>query len=631
MKLNKEGEAGDRGSRRPSPSHTGKVPSSLSPSPRMPSSRQAAISDTKSLLTEAIKKNGDFLIQPPPTIHPERFLPEIVANHDVTVTYLTLSRSRRERMVRRCTQRGLSVQHITSNKEACESYNGTHGEEYADRIKTLYEDQNTSLGHLHETGDLRCQPGCPFTSKSSHKQQQSDMFVGPPVIAYMDMVRDDRTVIVQGITGDEYVTTIESPAKQLSSYLTNETKFSGYSEFIQRRGLALENYTRCLLRPDRLDIERAVEAEGHVLAPLATFGISNMEELNNDWETTYYYRRFGDYGRPMNRYSGPVDRWAVANCDYDRHRVVRNPGKQPEGDTLHVLRVPEFSTTNGVVGLDVAPNMEMWRTSYSENLTRRRVFEPRQTSSFLRKTMDISIVQTADSYKPYDGRAVTPGRDVSVTLWANAEFGSKPILISTKNALTEIYPDKVPELLDRDVSAPRQYRGDDRPIAQQSPVIVAHGAPRPPNSVFQMWGAFRGESVPATSNSNNSFGEVGDKIRRQLMHSRVGQAVANLGENGRGATIVLNTTAVPRWLRPTSSSNIDPTTILPENAHAKRKVARYLRACAHNGESATIDEVVDKEGVSESTVRDAMDIFTTEDWVTKHSTGRFPTEYEWVS
>jgi hypothetical protein len=592
-------------------------------------SRRTAISDTKALLAKVAQHRRDWLVQYPPTLHPERYLPEIIANQGLTVAYLTPWNKRQAAMVRQCEKYGLSVQRITSNKDACPSYSGDYGDEYADRVKMLCDEQGTSLGHLHRTGDLRCQPRCPFAATPSFTAGQDDVLIGPPVLAYTDGAREDRTLFVHGLTGDEFVISIKDPVGQLSPYIRAKTNLSGYEEFIRRRNKpTFRDYAHRSLRADQIDGERALEKEGHIHAPLAVFGLLFAETLNNGWETTYYHQDTPSGAVPTNRYEGLADRWTVGGLDYDRHRVVRDPGETPESDTIHILKLPDFSSASQVVGLDVAPIPWLWNACYGVNFSYESVYDMKTTRRFLRRAMNITVVQTASSFKPYDGGGVTTGRDGSVTLWAGAEFGKGPVVVSTKNALTNEYPEYEPCLLESDTSDHRQYRGDIQSITQQSPVIIAHGAPRPRNEVFQMWGAFRGESVPARSNQNNSFGEVGDKIRRQLMHSRVARATTNIGENGRGATIVLNTTAVPEWLRDLATS-VDPLEILPANAHAKRRVARYLRVHSQDGGTAMIGNIENGAKVSERVARTATKLFVKQGWVTEHDLGGFPNEYEW--
>ena len=135
--------------------------------------------------------------------------------------------------------------------------------------------------------------------------------------------------------------------------------------------------------------------------------------------------------------------------------------------------------------------------------------------------------------------------------------------------------------------------------------------------------------MPPESNSNQSFGKIGDEVRHQFGESRVAKWATRF--EGRNAVVILNTTAVPEWLQdPRLVTRADPTAVLPSNATARRKVVRYLRRRGENGNSVTMSEIQSETSVSENAARKAKDRFIDEGWITEHDTeGHRPNEYSW--
>jgi len=539
-------------------------------------------------------------------------------------------------MKRFCASTNLSATILSSNKHACNSYSGDYGEDYADTVDQLSDE--IGLGKLHATGQLKCQPDCPFLEQSED-YSEFDILIGHHSILYLKEARDGRTVYIDGITGDEFVTDISDPDELLTPYLKNNTEFKNYTHFIRNRNdTSLRpslhyNFLHEDFTVNNGDRTRAIEGEGHHLARLAFFGLLYSVELDNGWETTYHYDidRHLDCSIAKNRYevlpTGP-DRWSVASLDYSRHRVVREPGESISDDEIHIFRAPDFSSTNGVIGFDIDPKNEVWNTCYGIDFNHERILEDEETTNFLRQTMDISVIQVANSLKPYDGNNVTEGRDTSVTLWSGIDFDDKPIVVSTKNALQN-YEDKQPALLYQDSIDNYRYR-DGRSIdSPKSRVVVAHGAPRPSNDEIQILGALMGESIPDDTNSNQSFGNVGDKVRHQFMHSRVARKATSFDEDGKGTVIVLNTTACPDWLCSNKAAEVDVMDMLPANAPARRDIARYLRD--EYDDPVTRKEIRERADVSENSVRKALERFGDHGWVVEHEVeeGKTQYKYEW--
>jgi len=274
----------------------------------------------------------------------------------------------------------------------------------------------------------------------------------------------------------------------------------------------------------------------------------------------------------------------------------------------------------------------MWRTYYDVNFDRQRVYSDNETAEFLRNEMCVEVIQTATRRKPYDStyhpqnRSFTPGRDASIAVWATGEFGKRPHIVSTSKGFNA-YDAKQPALLQDDTKRVIQYRGGESVITDDTPLVILNGSPRPQSDEFQKWAALAGKSVPDSPNQQGSFGRAGNEVRHQFSESRVGKWATRF--TSKDATIVLNTTAVPKWLRDGRLvTHASPTDVLTENSSAKRKMARFLRQRAEEGERVTIGEIESETGVTRQTIYTTRDDFEDEGWITAYPSEN-PTEYEW--
>lgn len=595
-------------------------------------SRKHAVAKTNELLLRGPHQGDDVLVQPAPAVHPERLPPELIDAHDLQAVFIAPTDSQLKQMKRCCRSLNLSTREISSPYQKCPSYNGQHGDAVEAQVENALA-QGVPLGRLHKTRDLPCCPNCSFTTwKRPDITEQ--VALANPRHAYISGLLEERVVFTCALRGDAYITEIENPQQALDSYLDKNTGYTGYCDFIRNRDSdrapPVWDYTDGTIDPSTDDEEfgYAIDKDGHHLAPQAFFGLLHAEELDNGWETSFKHEKdVVNKHYPKNRPPVGGDPFDIGGVDYHRTRVVRQPGETLKEDTIYVLDVPNFSKAESVVAFDVAPTPWMWRTYYGVNFDHQRVYSDAETAEFLRDEMGVEVVQTATSRKPYEGKNVTPGRDASIAVWATAEFGKPPIVVSTKNALGR-YRSKQPNLLTTDAKDGIQYRRGGSVITDNAPLVILNGSPRPPNEEFQLWGALAGKSVPDSPNQQGSFGQVGDEIRRQFCESRVGKWATRFDH--RDAVVILNTTAVPEWLQDSRLvTQESPTNVLPDNAPGRRAVARYLR---DNGTRVTMDEIQTGADVSENTARRARDSLIEQGWVAKHPTkGRKPDEYSWVA
>lgn len=573
------------------------------------------------------RQGEDVLVQSVPTVHPEEYIPEIVAANDLKAVFIAPTHNQLDQMERRCSNQGLTTRNIRTNYDKCPSYKGNCGKTTKQGVRESIK-RGATLGALHSTGDLPCCPSCPF-AKQNRPAFTEQVILAHPVHAYMSDILKDRVVFTCALRGSAYITEIENPSQALDPYIKANTNFTGYSDLIKnsRNGLNIRSIIQSDLKPGTRDKEFGydIESDGHHLAPQATFELKHRVELDNGWETSYHRReRAPGHRPPTNGRIGNTNLFEVVNIDYDRVRTVRKPGKRPSEDTIYVLDVPDFREAESVVAFDVSPIRLMWNTYYGINFDLERVYSDDKTVTFLQNEMDVEVYQTADSRKPYDGNKVTPGRDESIAIWTTAEFG-KPICVTTKNAINA-YPSG-PISVQNWVNRFVKYREGSKIISTGSPVILVNGSPRPNDETLKKWGALIGRSVQRSKNSTTKFGSVGDKIRHQFSESRVAESATRFTD--KDTTIILNTTAVPDWLGSNQlASEASPTDVIASNGTGHKQVAHYLYS--NSGNSKTKREIQNNANVSGSTERNALNVFLNQGWVVRRSyPGRQPNEYTW--
>lgn len=125
-------------------------------------SRKHAVAKTKELLLRGPQQGEDCLVQPAPTVHPERLIPELVATHDLQAVFIAPTDSQLKQMNRRCSALNLSTREISSPYQKCPTYAGKHSDTTKEKLKSAAK--QVPLGLLHKTRDLPCCPNCPFTT-----------------------------------------------------------------------------------------------------------------------------------------------------------------------------------------------------------------------------------------------------------------------------------------------------------------------------------------------------------------------------------------------------------------------------------------------------------------------------------
>ena len=178
----------------------------------------------------------------------------------------------------------------------------------------------------------------------------------------------------------------------------------------------------------------------------------------------------------------------------------------------------------------------------------------------------------------------------------------KAALISTKTAIEEVY-ERTGAL--KQVSDSMNYGKmlSSNRFANERMGIVS-GSSHPGDDVIKKWAAFIGEAAIPNRNKETgqgfgmslSYDPIGDEILHHYREDQVFQAMIRFGRAGQGATVILNTLAIPDWLEPDEKIEVNMFMSKEE-----RKVVDHLRT---TGRAFTNQELATETGVARRTISD---------------------------
>lgn len=253
----------------------------------------------------------------------------------------------------------------------------------------------------------------------------------------------------------------------------------------------------------------------------------------------------------------------------------------------------------------------LWETALGKRLDHRRVLTPTQTSTYLKEALNLRLVQAGGGTKSYSsGNYVAEDHDTALFWGVEARHGEKAALIAPKKALAVYEPSGSLELISESKTFGEVLSSN--AFADESLGIVS-GSPHPGDPTFQREAALMGFSIESNGEKGEakSYGEHGDPIYHHFVHNQVLQAICRFGRDADGATVYINTTAIPDWL--TFDKKVNPELFAGKKA---REIAACLREYGEEG--ATQQILADETDCSKRYVRDRLNRLVDAGYVKKH-------------
>ena len=499
---------------------------------------------TREAIADAYERGDRVLVEALPSLGKSYGAVAAAADVGESITFLT-GRGQKEQyeQVRKWADKhGLDHKTLPSFFADCETANGEHGGEWADRVRAWYS-RGATPQTIHKHAEdvlgrpLPCQTheghDCPYASKWDFDPDEQDVLIGHYTHAHKRKVVEGRTVVIDEYPGGAYEQTLagERLAGAVSRYLdrTDALPFDDHADLVAGRnddarradGLAffLGNSDDDALDLDRDELAVLEADDAHALAPLATFTILAGDDLGNGFERA----DLGDHGVGL----------------YDR-----------EHGRVHVLSPPALDYTTGVVALDGTPTKTLWELSLDERLNHRQVLTDDERREYVRDVLGLSLVRTTDAIKPYNSRDhVAVDQDAALLDAVRDRHGERPAVISTA-AAEAAYNDA--GVLDDLVDGSKHYGnvlGSNEFKSRRLGAVI--GSNHYGDGFVKKIGAYAGETVERDDGAKGatlSYSGLGDDVLRHMREHETLQAAMRFGRDGNGAVVYVHTDTLPEWV-----------------------------------------------------------------------------------
>jgi hypothetical protein len=480
-------------------------------------------------------KHGDYaLVEALPTMGKSYGSVKAAAETGEQITIVT-GRGRKEQYDQFrdwCDEHGLSYYTLPSFTRDCDTANGEHGQEWAEKVRDWYN-RGATPKEIHKSAEyhlgrpLPCQEhegqNCPYASKWDFDPDEFDVLIGHYSHAHKSKVTSGRTVVFDEFP-DAYETKLGIGLQGAVSYwlqTTDGVPFEDYTDLLEnrddqeRRGRALLWFEDNGVEPD----ESVVFDDGaaHASAPLAVFTILAADDLGNGFEQA----------------SVPDVGTGVRN----RHT-----------DEVTILRPPEMDYASGVVALDGTPTKRLWELSLGRRMNHRPVLQDDERTEYVRDALNLNIVRTSEYVKPYNSADhVNTQQDAALLEQIRENHGEAPSLITTTTAEDEYDAAGVLETVDETKHYGNVLGSNEFKEKRVGAVI---GSNHFSDDYIKKWGAYDGRTVDRNDGKGSelSYGAFGDKVLTHMREHETIQATMRFGRDGNGAVVYVHTDTLPEWV-----------------------------------------------------------------------------------
>lgn len=461
-----------------------------------------------------------------------------------------------------CKQFGLKAKRLPSFHADCETARGDHGEPDKNQVQE-WHDRGATPADIHNEGSPPCikNGDCNYQESKDFNTDEYDVLVGNYTHGYVEGYVEGRTVIIDEFPGESYIQTFSQPQKLVSGFLKNsEIRYNSFTDLLNRRdsGSSFEadflEATEDVFQPRGSKVVQTNTETQHAKAPLLTYALLEMEELNSTWE------------------------WTQAG----KHQIAHNK----DSNTIHLLQPPMFDKAEQVIGLDGTPSIQQWNVALGYHgikdgrLSHRRILSDTEKQKFTQDILDISIIQTTGSVYPYSsGNYVNVDRDTAYLKSIRQKHNSKPQLFTTEAAEKE-YDTAGTLNQTSGVEHFGNIRGSNAYTSDRLAVIL--GSPHFGDTYVEKWCAlFGSETTRKGKGSDLTYSGYGSDILHQMREQSVAQAIMRVGRDGDGASVYVHTSAIPEWM---------PVTQAAESVEVQRwteKQRRIIEAVEGSGRVTT--------------------------------------------
>lgn len=478
----------------------------------------------------AVESRTNTLVDAVPSLGKSYGLIQVAAETDEPLTVLTSRHDLYDQYGEWCNEAGLSYYELPSFFEACDTASGEHGKMWQTRVRGLYN-AGVTASEIHRDArqyfgePLPCEGHCGYKSAWDFEAAEYDVLVGHYSQSYNPNVVANRTVAFDEFPADSLMTELDASRvnSAVSTFLDTRQAipFGTAADLTDARGTseassALSNLT--VERDTRaLTGDTQEENAAHALAPLLVAILLDAEDLGNGFEAS----------------------------------TTVNGVRNRESGNVTILTPPDLVEANTVLALDGTPERSLWERSLGVDLEHRQILSDYERQEYIRDELGLRVVRTSNNVRPYSsGTWVNIPRDTALfdEIGDNHESAG---LVTSKSALAEygLVGDDGPAHGVDDTLYYGNMKGSNE-FADKTAGVVS-GSPHYGDAFVKRWAALCGEAAERGEQNgvNLDYGStVGNDALRLMRESQVAQAALRFGRNGQGATVYVNTSAVPEWL-----------------------------------------------------------------------------------
>jgi len=524
------------------------------------------IQDRRDRVTDAIadayERADRTLIEALPTLGKTHGAVKAAAETGVPTALLT-TRGRKEQydaIAEKCEKFGLSYTILPAFTHDCDTANGEHGQEWADRVYGWYNSGATPK-QIHKYAEdvldrpLPCQADgrtCKYAAKwaaldaAPDTEDPVDVLIGHYTHAHKRKVTTGRAVAIDEFPGGAYEKTLAGEhevAGAVSTYLdrTPQIPFDEYTDLLENRDDDARRSDALTFLIDDLepDPREAFDGRGgHAYAPLIVFTLLASDDLGNDWERATF----------------PEDDPRIGLFKRENHRV-------------HIRTPPDLDLARSVVALDGTPTPELWELSLNERLNHRKVLSDAEREEYLDEILGLNIVRTTEAIKPYNSADHVNTKQDMALLEAIAErHGTDPGVITSQTAL-DVYQNE--DALAFDPKDGTVADGPAERVKWHGNVIGSNefkhnrvgaviGSQHYGDGFIKKWAAYAGEAAERNGEKGVelSYGSLGDRVLTHMREHETLQATMRFGRDGNGATVYVHTNTLPEWVPITGGGRV---------------------------------------------------------------------------
>lgn len=536
------------------------------------------------LIRDSLAEDSPVLIDALPSVGKSHGVVEWVKETSNPTTVFTVRTELYNQYREWAEEAGLSFKRLPSFHNDCETANGGHGHDWAERVTQAY---NRGLGpsEIHRQATklfgegLPCKGNCSYLSKRNFNPEDADLILGNYRFAYRDEYTEGRYVVFDEFPNDDFLT--EFKASEVASIS---------SSFCAENGDFPADY--------KGDIEDARENESYRSRLIAWFNEQNPKLRRN---TTFAVSAKSQNAHPEAAavvYSVLTaeqfdNKWAYAELPNNRAAVI-----SPADESLTLLDRPNLSKAEGIIALDGTPSLMKWRLALGNDVTHRPLMTDGEKQRFLQSEIGITVIKTHDSTKPYSsGKFVVAQDDVALLESIVQREQSEVGLITSKRALDQYNQIGLPEGIAGEMNY-GAHKGTNKFAHLR--VGAVFGSPHFGDLYIQKYAALSGLSVKRIGYGNElTYGEKADNLLHNMREDEVLQAILRFGRDGGGAKVYVHTSAIPEWVNETTA---DVKVYSWDNRNSYRKtICETMRK--DDSVEWRVNELAEATGVSNHTAR----------------------------